>query len=117
MGTSVPGVESVRMHPRSRPLQAVRPMCGAGKWRKPGVAAFLAHPEREVLRCECELLAGAWRPGRYVEIAVRDPKPRRVSAAPFRDRMVHLRCARPWCGSGARVLLTDSQQFPLTKNS
>ena len=60
-----------------------------GKRRKPGVAAFLARLEHEVLRLERELLAGAWRPGRYVEIAVRDPKPRIVSAAPFRDRVVH----------------------------
>ena len=60
-----------------------------GKRRKPGVAAFLAHLEPEVLRLERELLSGTWRPGRYVEIAIRDPKPRTVSAAPFRDRVVH----------------------------
>ena len=36
------------------------------------MAAFLVHLEREVLRFERELLSGAWRPGRYVEIAVRD---------------------------------------------
>ncbi len=30
-----------------------------------------------------------YRPGRYVEIAVNDPKKRIVSAAPFRDRVVH----------------------------
>ena len=42
-----------------------------------------------MLRLEHELLSGTWRPGRYVEIAIRDPKPRMVSAAPFRDRVVH----------------------------
>ena len=52
------------------------------KRRKPGVAAFLANLETEVLRLERELLSGAWRPGRYVEIAIRDPKPRMVFAAP-----------------------------------
>ena len=36
-----------------------------------------------------QLCSGTWRPGRYVEIAIRDPKPRLVSAAPFRDRVVH----------------------------
>ena len=60
-----------------------------GKRRKPGTAAFLANLEREVLRLERELLAGTWRPGRNVVINVLDPKPRRVSAAPFRDRVVH----------------------------
>ena len=60
-----------------------------GKRRKPGTAAFLANLEREVLRLERELLDGTWRPGRYVEIEVREPKRRLVSAAPFRDRVLH----------------------------
>ena len=70
-------------------LEAAAQRAARGKRRKPGVAAFLAHLEPEVLRLERELLSGAWRPGRYVEIAIRDPKPRLVSAAPFRDRVVH----------------------------
>ena len=70
-------------------LEAAAQRAARGKRRKPGVAAFLVHLETEVLRLERELLSGTWRPGRYVEIAVRDPKPRTVSAAPFRDRVVH----------------------------
>ncbi len=31
----------------------------------------------------------AYRPGRYVEICLKEPKERLVSAAPFRDRVVH----------------------------
>jgi RNA-directed DNA polymerase len=60
-----------------------------GKRRKPGAAAFAANLERQLLRLERELLDGTWRPGRYVEIEVRDPKRRIVSAAPFRDRVLH----------------------------
>jgi RNA-directed DNA polymerase len=60
-----------------------------GKRRKPGAAAFMANLERELLRLERELSDGTYRPGRYVEILVRDPKERLVSAAPFRDRVVH----------------------------
>ena len=60
-----------------------------GKRRKPGAAAFAAGLERNLLRLERELTDRSWRPGRFVEIAVRDPKPRLVSAAPFRDRVVH----------------------------
>ena len=41
------------------------------------------------LRLERELLAGTWRPGRYTTFRVTDPKPRHISAAPFRDRVVH----------------------------
>jgi retron-type reverse transcriptase len=59
------------------------------KRRKPGASAFYANRERELLRLERELRDGSWRPGRYVEILVRDPKQRLVSAAPFRDRVVH----------------------------
>jgi RNA-directed DNA polymerase len=60
-----------------------------GKRRKPSGAAFMANLENECLRLERELRAGTWRPGGYVTIRVRDPKPRMVSAAPFRDRVLH----------------------------
>ena len=61
----------------------------AGKRRTPVPAAFLANLETEALRLERELRTDRWRPGRYVEIEVSDPKRRLVSAAPFRDRVVH----------------------------
>ncbi len=60
-----------------------------GKRKKPGAAGFYANLERELLRLERSLLDGSYRPGRYVEIVVREPKERLVSAAPFRDRVVH----------------------------
>lgn len=60
-----------------------------GKRSKPGVAAFLGNLETEVLRLERELGAGKYHPGRYTVIEVFDPKHRLVSAAPFRDRVVH----------------------------
>ena len=61
----------------------------AGKRRVPGPAAFLANLETNVLALERELRAGTWRPGGYVSFVVQDPKRRRISAAPFRDRVVH----------------------------
>ena len=70
-------------------LTAAALVAARGKRRKPGVAAFLARLESNVLRLERALLAGSWRPGEYTVIEVNDPKPRRVSAAPFRDRVVH----------------------------
>ena len=60
-----------------------------GKRRKPGAAAFAANLEINLLRLERELRDHSWHPGRYVEIRVTDPKARMVSAAPFRDRVVH----------------------------
>ncbi len=59
------------------------------KRSKPGVAAFLANLEPEVLRLERELRGGTYRPGRYKKFEVLQPKRRMVSAAPFRDRVVH----------------------------
>ncbi len=60
-----------------------------GKRKKPGASAFFANLERELLALERELRDGSYLPGSYVEILVRDPKERLVSAAPFRDRVVH----------------------------
>ena len=69
-------------------LQAAR-KAARGKRAKPGAAAFLANLEPEVLRLERELSSGSYGPGRYTVIQIRDPKHRTVSAAPFRDRVVH----------------------------
>ena len=60
-----------------------------GKRATPGAAAFLANLEPEVLRLERELQHGAYRPGPYKKFEIFDPKHRVVSAAPFRDRVVH----------------------------
>lgn len=50
---------------------------------------FLLDVEPECLRLEAELRTGRWRPGPYRVFWIRDPKPRRICAAPFRDRVVH----------------------------
>ena len=70
-------------------LHAAALRAAAGKRAKPGVAAFLANLEKEVLRLERDLASGRYRPGRYKTIEIFDPKHRIVSAAPFRDRVVH----------------------------
>jgi retron-type reverse transcriptase len=70
-------------------LCAAAQQAAKGKRRKTGAAAFLANLEKNVLRLERELQDGTWHPGAYTVIEVHDPKPRRVSAAPFRDRVIH----------------------------
>jgi retron-type reverse transcriptase len=60
-----------------------------GKRRRPNVAAFELHLESNLLRLEHELLAGTYQPGRYRSFYIREPKRRKISAAPFRDRVVH----------------------------
>ena len=74
---------------RDREVRRVTCRGVAGKRRGPGPAAFLANLETEVLALERELRAGTWRPGGYVSFEIRDPKRRTISAAPFRDRVVH----------------------------
>jgi RNA-directed DNA polymerase len=70
-------------------LHAAAQRAITGKRRKPGAAAFMAGLEAELLQLERELKTGAYRPGRYLAFEVHDPKRRVVSAAPFRDRVVH----------------------------
>jgi retron-type reverse transcriptase len=60
-----------------------------GKRKKAGAVAFFANLERELLTLERQLKDGSYRPGRYFAFEVNDPKKRIVSAAPFRDRVVH----------------------------
>ena len=60
-----------------------------GKRKKPSAVAFFANLERELLTLERQLRDGTYAPGRYRAFEVRDPKKRIVSAAPFRDRVVH----------------------------
>jgi RNA-directed DNA polymerase len=60
-----------------------------GTRKKSGAASFFANLEGELLVLERQLRSGEYRPGRYVAFEVNDPKKRIVSAAPFRDRVVH----------------------------
>jgi RNA-directed DNA polymerase len=60
-----------------------------GKRGKPCVAAFEHQLADRLLALQSALLAGTWRPGGYVHFTLRTPKLRRISAAPFADRIVH----------------------------
>jgi retron-type reverse transcriptase len=70
-------------------LEAAARRAVKGKRSKPGAARFMLNLERELLRLERELWEGNYRTGTYLELLVHDPKQRVVSAAPFRDRVVH----------------------------
>ena len=60
-----------------------------GRGAKRDVAAFAARAGDELAALRGELLSGAWRPGPYGQFRVTDPKPRTISCAPVRDRVVH----------------------------
>jgi len=71
-------------HLRRSALRAAR-----GKRRVRGVARFLADLEPELLALQRELVEDRWRPGRAYTFEIHDPKRRTITAAPFRDRVVH----------------------------
>jgi retron-type reverse transcriptase len=60
-----------------------------GKRDKLQVFAFEFAYEDEVLRLQEELATQVYCPGPYTSFHITDPKRRRISAAPFRDRVVH----------------------------
>ena len=60
-----------------------------GKRKRPDVARFLLDLEYNICNLQSELLEGRYQPGPYRTFWIRDPKPRQISAAPFRDRVLH----------------------------
>ncbi|MEK7306173.1 MAG: RNA-directed DNA polymerase [Nitrospirota bacterium] len=60
-----------------------------GKRFKENVAAFHIDLEEELLILQKELLEKSYTPGHYRTFLVYERKPRLISAAPYRDRVVH----------------------------
>jgi len=60
-----------------------------GKRMKHDVVKFNFGLEGELLKLQDELKTQVYRPGAYRHFYVRDPKHRLISAAPYRDRVVH----------------------------
>jgi len=53
------------------------------------VARFNFHLEKELYRLREELQTQTYQPGEYHEFYIYEPKRRKISAAPYRDRVVH----------------------------
>jgi len=69
-------------------IQAAR-LALKGKRRKPDAAWFFFHLENQLLDIQTELREGRYQPSPYHIFLITDPKPRRIAAVPFRDRVVH----------------------------
>lgn len=70
-------------------LRAAALRAARGHRGRPDAAAWLSDLERNTLALERSLRAGAWRPSPLRTFGIRDPKPRRIAAAPFADCVVH----------------------------
>jgi len=70
-------------------LQQAARQAQRGKRYRPNVLAFNYNLERELLQLQTELRQQSYRPGSYKTFVIRDPKSRLISAAPYRDRVVH----------------------------
>ena len=60
-----------------------------GKRANPEVAGFEFNLESNLWTLHRELIGLRYQPGAYRSFYIRDPKLRLISAAPFRDRVVH----------------------------
>jgi retron-type reverse transcriptase len=60
-----------------------------GKRFRPNVLAFNYSLEKELERLQQELTSKTYRPGHYRTFEIMEPKRRMISAAPYRDRVVH----------------------------
>lgn len=56
---------------------------------RPDVATFTLNLDKELCVLHDELITEVWVSGGYRSFTVHDPKRRKISAAPFRDRVVH----------------------------
>jgi retron-type reverse transcriptase len=65
--------------------------CGArrGKRSATAVAGFEYREGENLLALQSDLLAKTYQPGAYRHFYIHEPKRRKISAAPFRDRVVH----------------------------
>ncbi|MBN2010133.1 group II intron reverse transcriptase domain-containing protein [candidate division KSB1 bacterium] len=60
-----------------------------GKREQPNVLLFFDRLEDNLWQLQHELETQSYQPGGYSTFHIYDPKPRLISAAPFRDRVVH----------------------------
>ena len=60
-----------------------------GKRHRGPVIRFFEDAENQLKMLQSELLSGSYRPAPFSQFKIRDPKPRMISCAVFRDRIVH----------------------------
>ncbi len=61
----------------------------AGKREQPNVMTFFSQLEENLWQLQEDLTTQTYHPGDYCTFHIYEPKPRMISAAPFKDRVVH----------------------------
>lgn len=79
-----------------------------GKRKKAEVAAFEHRLEDNLLLLSSQLLTQQWEPSGYRSFFIHDPKRRLISAAPFKDRVVHHALCNVIEPAFERSFITDS---------
>jgi retron-type reverse transcriptase len=79
----------IRLIDSPQKLKTAYAKCRRKKRSRPEAAAFDFAWEEHLLGLQRELIAGTYRPGEYHNFYAYNPKRRKISAAPFRDRVVH----------------------------
>jgi RNA-directed DNA polymerase len=88
-----------------------------GKRGRPDVAAFEVDLEDNLFQLQAELEAQTYTPGPYHHFTIYEPKRRRISAAPFRDRVVHHALVRVIEPIFERRFISDSYACRLGKGT
>lgn len=83
-------------------------LAAKGKRGSPAVAQFERRREENLLALQEDLISGNYRPGAYRHFFIHEPKRRLISAAPFRDRVVHHALCQLIEPSFERSFITDS---------
>ena len=98
-------------------LHAAFRKAARGKRGQPEVAEFEYSLESNLLALQAELSDQSYRPGAYSSFYIRDPKRRLISAAPFRDRVVHHALCRVIEPLFERTFIGDSYANRLGKGT
>lgn len=60
-----------------------------GHGSSPGVLTFGGDLQRNISSLREDLISGRYEPGEFYQFRIKDPKPRTISCAPVRDRVLH----------------------------
>jgi len=88
-----------------------------GKRYRGPVARFLADAKLELERLRWELTLGTYRPRPLTQFSILDPKPRVISCADFRDRVVHHAVCAHVAPAIERRLIDDNYACRIGKGS